>query len=430
MEAGVWVFSPILDVFNDFANFLQKIEELAGREWGAVKVVPPKRKLTRPALGSMKYESLPVLPALEVRLTQRKLRTDTIRAYQTVYSPATSITASAHEIEKHRTMVVAAWGLSQVQKADAWRESVFENTYTEEQMIQQMSESGNSSLCTIDIEGILCPGCLQGPIVVPADTGLANDHLRYYLGCGNPRLTELAGNSFNKSISKAVAGVQSPRFLLSQSAGVPFAMHLKEAAAYSLNYLHMGAPRIWTIVKPTDHDKLQELMHYVTADSAATASNGKRTRYPPQCDQSLGHESLYVPAGSLQLLDVEYTVVVQHQGELVITFPYAFCQVYCTGPSIAEEISYTTDRWEVFVRRDLYQKCHQSCPRPWRGLDLGFFKTLDGTLHTDERKKSGDSISTDYGAKKRRHSPEDSGHGDPKKDHRHDNPFTFDRRSL
>ena len=43
MDKGLHVFSPTASVFKDFATFLGTVEEIAGREYGVVKVVVPKQ---------------------------------------------------------------------------------------------------------------------------------------------------------------------------------------------------------------------------------------------------------------------------------------------------------------------------------------------------------------------------------------------------
>ncbi len=42
VEDGLHIFSPTADVLHDFDNFLIKVEDIAGRERGVVKVILPK----------------------------------------------------------------------------------------------------------------------------------------------------------------------------------------------------------------------------------------------------------------------------------------------------------------------------------------------------------------------------------------------------
>ncbi len=42
MEDGLYVFSPTEAIFQDFTQFLEGVENIAGRVKGVVKVVVPK----------------------------------------------------------------------------------------------------------------------------------------------------------------------------------------------------------------------------------------------------------------------------------------------------------------------------------------------------------------------------------------------------
>lgn len=118
-----------------------------------------------------------------------------------------------------------------------------------------------------------------------------------------------------------------------------------------------GAPRVWTIVKPTDHIKLEEAIHYLTVDKPSLTPDCKLPLLPPQCAQFLRHQALYLPKETLTSCRVEHTEVVQYQDEMIITFPYAYRQGYNTGPNISEEIAFMTKRSEVFLENGLYRQC-------------------------------------------------------------------------
>ena len=86
-----------------------------------------------------------------------------------------------------------------------------------------------------------------------------------------------------------------------------------------------------------------------------------RPTNPPPCSQSVSHNPTYAPQATLSSYGIDNTEVVQQQGEMVITFPYAYHQVLASGPSITEEILYASDRCEVFHQKDLYQHCERNC---------------------------------------------------------------------
>ena len=42
MENGIFVFTPTVAEFNDFANLMTMMQQIAGSESGAVKIVVPQ----------------------------------------------------------------------------------------------------------------------------------------------------------------------------------------------------------------------------------------------------------------------------------------------------------------------------------------------------------------------------------------------------
>ena len=131
--------------------------------------------------------------------------------------------------------------------------------------------------------------------------------------------------------------------------------------AYSLNYLHDGAPKIWTVVRPMDHQKLEELLHGYLQHSRTSLIVVPRPRLPPTCDNFLEHNPLYVPRQTLKMYDIPYTEVNQHVGEMVIIFPFAYHEAWNEGPNIAESMGYASDRWMMFPRLKLLKHCNKEC---------------------------------------------------------------------
>ena len=134
-----------------------------------------------------------------------------------------------------------------------------------------------------------------------------------------------------------------------------------------------GAPKVWTVIKPSNHKQLEEAIHYLTVNKLSLTPDNKLPLLLPQCDQFLRHEGLYVPKKTLTTCRVDHTEVVQYQNEMIITFPFAYCQGYNTGPNISEGIAFMTKRSEVFLENGLYRQCSSdgcSCTSPRQaGLD-------------------------------------------------------------
>lgn len=193
--------------------------------------------------------------------------------------------------------------------------------------------------------------------------------------------------------------IHQPKFQIAGAFGSSFGLQLTSFGAYSLNFLHSGAPKCWTIIKPADHQKIEFELHpdaeqassrgrrisvvrltSVDSDVIPYAKNQKKLErlpcdFPPRCDLFLNHQPFYIPEDSLQASEIEYTNVVQHKGDLIIIFPFAYRQGYSCGPNIAEEIAYTNERSDTLTQEGLYHHCHAACTGPKPPIDFEAFPT-------------------------------------------------------
>lgn len=320
-------------------------------------------------------------------------RSETAILYD-VRSEPTAIVAAApwrDAIDDHRKVVAKRCSLEGFDQDDAWRHASYEDTYSERKMIEGFADPHKDALYAMDNDGKPYLECIYYCSLTDITFDLtAVDDLRQALRCADPKLVNYSGNSLMKSKSR-IRGIHSPYFYVSRTEGTPFGMHIEDFAAYSLNYLHAGAPKCWKVVAPKDHAKLEEVMNvFLNPEERMLSSRTTlKPRRPPQCSQFLRHKSVYLPEEFLQVLNIEYTSVVQHQGEMVITFPFAYHQGYNAGPNIAEAIGYATDRWEVFIREGLYENCQKiRCMVEPMKLDLQFAKTSRGLRRSSQRIRS------------------------------------------
>lgn len=222
---------------------------------------------------------------------------------------------------------------------------------------------------------------------IAADCSLiATPILRAALNCKNPNIEDFLGNRFASSRSTQ-SGINMSVFHIADGPGPLSPLQTNKYAAYSLNYHHSGAPRILTVTLPEHHAKLEEFVH-ITQDSGNLLG---RPPKPPTCSQFVAHQPMYVPHATLSFYDVNCTEVVQHQGEMVITFPYAYHQAYTSGPNITEEILYASDRCKVFHRENIYQHCTRSCAAGQPDdFDLKFvFSNTLSSPRSGHRRRSG-----------------------------------------
>lgn len=223
---------------------------------------------------------------------------------------------------------------------------------------------------------------------------LASNEKRCALDCGKIHMKEFHSHGLLGARTDKDR-IYQPKLQISGAFGSSFGLQMASFGAYSLNVLHSGAPRCWTVIKPVDHRKVEfefhadaeevslrgkrvEFVRLTSVDSyGASKKNQKKTEsfpsdFPPRCDQFLNHQPFYIPKGSLQACGIGFTQVVQYEGELIIMFPFAYSQGYSCGPSIAEEVGYTNERSENL---GLYHHCHAACTGPKPPIDFGTFPT-------------------------------------------------------
>ena len=184
----------------------------------------------------------------------------------------------------------------------------------------------------------------------------ATPFIRAALRRRDPKINHFFGNRFASSRSTE-PGINESVFPIAGGPGPISPLETSKCAAYSLNYHHSGAPRMVTVTRPEHHDMIEEFM-YITQDNGDL--NGRPPK-PPACSQLVAHQPMYVPQGTLSFYGVDHTEVVQNQGEMVITFPYAHQRAYTSGPNISEEILYANDCCGVFHLLGLYQHCNPDC---------------------------------------------------------------------
>lgn len=206
-------------------------------------------------------------------------------------------------------------------------------------------------------------------IAIYSLTGLSESpSIRQAFKLGGPYLGVIPGNR-----------VQDPRFnepemngahfQIAGAKGSSFGLAMTNHAAYSLNYLHRGAPKRWVVIEPDAHQQLEELLHPEVELVAERLVQQSRTKFkppihPPLCDQFLGHQPLYIPMDTLESHGIAHREVVQYQGQMIVTFPSTYCQGISAGPSVAEVMAFGNDRWETISKERIYQPCHPNCSGP------------------------------------------------------------------
>ncbi|MCJ1251821.1 lysine (K)-specific demethylase [Trapelia coarctata] len=367
MDSDVHVFEPSRSVFEDFETFLKVVEEIAGRNVGVVKVVVPP--LMVPHLEEAEgFSDKQLVQTQSFKMSKMRTTPDTTAVYKVNSSRYGFELVDSDVVEYHDKSVSETWNLVQGQENRTRKEASFGTMLKEKSMIDRLT---SGYLASIDLDESL--------------------ELRQSLQIQNLQLSKLPGNRLLKS-SSIVPGVHSSKINVCHTEGVPVAMHCNHDATYSINYLHKGAPIYWSIVKPDAHADLEGTVDILTAGVAIPSIGVQKPAFPPECDHFIGHQGLYLPSGTLDKLKLEWKPVVQHENEMLITFPFAYHQGYSTGPNITEEISYASNRWEIFAKEGLYHQCLRSCPVGGSRMDLSFAKASQGRLTGHKRTSTANQI--------------------------------------
>lgn len=151
-DAGVDVFSPTKEVFEDFPNFLAVIEEISGREHGVVKVIVPETAVLPVLSVDLPGMNPAKLPTSKLRLSAANIESKEVSLYKVQVLPAAEITASPEVLGQHRTSLKTQLRLDARHLPDAWKETRFETTVTESQMIKQLLQGAGNSLLTMNVK--------------------------------------------------------------------------------------------------------------------------------------------------------------------------------------------------------------------------------------------------------------------------------------
>ncbi|MCJ1389783.1 hypothetical protein MMC18_002640 [Xylographa bjoerkii] len=335
--------------FSDFARrfplYLKLLEDAAGRNCGVVKVILPhfSGETRRPT---------------EILTSDQLLCTQRSRSVKNGASHGEIVTFEVKSIEQNNVMYSSG---VQFEAPDSVKDG-FEFDCKEREFLTRAQAAFSTATSTMKT----------------AD-GFDMARVRYALGLNAVELSILPENTRIERVP-TVSATDSVEINVVQSEGMACGMRINKEAAYSISYLHKGAAKIWTVVKPFEHAKFEEMMHMMTSSSLVKTQQGNRPRFPPQCDQFLGHKELYVPGYTLEALDVDYRQVVQEQNEMIIIFPYAYHQAYDSGANISEEMPYSNKRSDIFLTRDLCRLCGSTCLATGLHLQMSSIQEGQGSL--------------------------------------------------
>ncbi|KAH7033982.1 JmjC domain, hydroxylase-domain-containing protein [Macrophomina phaseolina] len=174
-----------------------------------------------------------------------------------------------------------------------------------------------------------------------------------------------------------IPGIHTPYAYISQSVS-PFSMHIEDAGLQSANILYAGEPKLWVIIAPHHREVLEERLK---SSFRATTS----------CAQFVRHLAPIISPQKLAEWEIDFSIVIQHPGELVVTFPFAYHFGFNLGPNRAEAINLALDRnWEP--PKD-YSYCSMKCSSA--PITLEMLSIREEPLPNDRRTESSSEDAAD-----------------------------------
>mmetsp|Transcript_19607 Transcript_19607/g.54505 ORF Transcript_19607/g.54505 Transcript_19607/m.54505 type:complete len:625 (-) Transcript_19607:134-2008(-) len=138
-----------------------------------------------------------------------------------------------------------------------------------------------------------------------------------------------------------------------------FSWHTEDCDLYSINYLHLGAPKVWYCVSPDDREKFEAMA---------------RKEFPElykHCKGFLRHKDVMFSPSMLRTHNVPYVQVRQEPGEFMVLNAGAYHAGFNMGFNCAEAINFACPDWLPIGRRATPCKC--SAMKDAVRIDMRFF---------------------------------------------------------
>ena len=160
----------------------------------------------------------------------------------------------------------------------------------------------------------------------------------------------------------AIPGVSCPMLYIG-AMFASFGFHVEDAALYSINYAHRGAPKIWYGTGAQEADKFEAAVAervYKAGLPSTLAARGRGGGAPSSSSaapdrilpadrlitvRTLAAKTTLVSPGDLLAAGVPVYRVIHEPGTFVITFPRAYHGGFSAGVHIGEAVNFATDDW-------------------------------------------------------------------------------------
>ncbi|ODQ78801.1 hypothetical protein BABINDRAFT_172091 [Babjeviella inositovora NRRL Y-12698] len=326
-EDGVPVFTPTYAEFKDFYHFQRSINRF-GMESGVVKVIPPHEWVESLGYTQELYESV-------------RIRNPIVQQINMVQNGV----FAQQNVERQRGYSLAQWkGLSEQAnyQPPAERGGTRTGSTTKPPKLSLRDFHIDISQYTpercLSLEKTYWRTLNYAEPMYGADTlgSVFNPKVSSWNVSNLPNILDL--------MDEKLPGVNDA-YLYAGLWKATFAWHLEDQDLYSINYIHLGAPKQWYAIPQSSRAHFFEIM---------------KDLYPDEyrhCHDFLRHKTFLVAPKYLEAHGVVVNKVVHRQGEFMITYPYGYHCGFNYGYNLAESVNFALDYWFEVAEKTTKCEC-------------------------------------------------------------------------
>ncbi|XP_055330868.1 probable lysine-specific demethylase 4A [Paramacrobiotus metropolitanus] len=286
----IMTFRPTMEEFQDFLGYVHYMESCGAHLGGIAKIIPPKEWKPRKG-GYGDLDSKLIYGPIRQCVKQ----TSTRGAYEVRNTERPSMTVG--ELRKHAL---------------------------EKNLVYAFAEEMD------DIERNFWKQLTINPPVYGADTSgsLFDEDVDQWNISRLPSILD----TINEEYGIAIQGVNTP-YLYYGMWRAFFGWHTEDLDLYSINYIHDGAAKFWYSISPQNGRRFERLAAALFPDQHK------------KCHAFLRHKSSMISHTILKSSGVPFNKIMQHEGEIIITFPFGYHAGFNCGLNVAESTNFATERW-------------------------------------------------------------------------------------
>jgi len=180
-----------------------------------------------------------------------------------------------------------------------------------------------------------------------------------------------------------------------------FAWHKEDLDLMSVNYLHMGAPKVWYCVAPSDAPKFDAMTRHLFPE-AATA-----------CPAFMRHKDVVISPKVLKSHNVPFVQAKQKPGEFIVLNASAYHAGFNLGFNCAEAVNFALPSWMEIGRDCLNCECGALPDSVQLDMSLFFPGLYDSSSSEEESDSEDDEEQLDEEGSKGRDGQQSKSHKSP-----------------